>query len=181
VIELLLGLVRMFAVKDTEEALRLRCPEKFVGEWRLVPRDELAEARPRFLDFVTSFQMAQFLKAMERWGIIDRYRGPKTNRINRRHIRFNAGRLLEILTVDIPRARRDKSGAHTILEAERAPQPAVDLQPLANSISSSAAAQEERAMDSELQEMPSAPSEGITTVGSTTMVPDLSAQVGCKE
>jgi hypothetical protein len=116
--ELLLGLVLMFAVKNTVEAPRLRSPDKFEGEWRRLSREELAKLRPRFLDGVSQYQITQVLRLMEEWKIIDRRRGfSHDNKTTALCIRFNAGRLLEIIEVEIPRARRERRRPVPIVDA----------------------------------------------------------------
>jgi hypothetical protein len=140
VMELLLGLVRMFAVKNSADAPRLRSPEKFVGEWRRLSREELANLRLRFLNGVSLHQMKQFLRLMEEWKIIDRRPGfNHDNKVTTLYIRFNADRLLEIIKVELSRAKRERRRSVPIVDAApssgMAPA-AMDAPPLAASITS---------------------------------------------
>ena len=147
IIELLLGLIRAFAVKDSAEAPRLRSPEKFQGEWRRLPRKELAWLCPEFGGSVSLHQMNSFLRVTEDWGIITRWASDQGNHCTLLLIRFNAARLLEIIDVEIPRARKERYRKAPRVTAQPIPgsdQAAVDLQSSAVAIASSSSTEQER-------------------------------------
>ena len=134
---LLRGLVRVFAVKDSAEAPRLRSPDKFEGEWRRLPRKELAMLGRDYAWGVSKHQMDTFLRLMEDWRIIDRHKDADPEKhYTLLFIRFNPSRLLEIIEVELPRARKERYRKSPIAKAAPAPgsdQVGVALQPSAGS------------------------------------------------
>ena len=138
---LLKGLVGIFAVKNSAEAPRLRFPERFEGEWRRLPRKELASLYQDYLRSVSEYQMTRFLRLLEDWGMITRYNGSAPDsHTSLLILRFNPRRLVEILEVELPRARKERYRKTPIPEVAPAPgsdQVGVALQPSAGSVPSS--------------------------------------------
>jgi hypothetical protein len=102
----LIALIHKCGVQDTPEAIR-RHPGQFNGVWIRIAYKELSRLCQKSCKTLSTGKMKRFLRKLETAGVITRHRNfNRDNNTTVLYLRFNADRLMHIVDVVIPQAKK---------------------------------------------------------------------------